>query len=266
MPPSKYKREAPRRRLPPLPENDEDYAQTYAFASLPSHLMPPLPTAFDIRCRIPPKGISPRTLSRSYGNALVGRGMFKNAERREKFWALVARNAIIDKGTGLLKPLYPGAHVGPPLQPPPPSIEDIRARIPLSDGIPPQHLSASYGDMIVGLGLWRDDERHRQFWHSVYQEAVLDEKANLLRLLPPFPTREDFRAKIPTQGIHVSALIGRFKGAWQEELAVIWTEERKLRFGELLEKEAELNMVTGIVTRRVEEKEMERSDRIPGKD
>ena len=60
----------------PAQPNDDHFAM----------IRPSLPTSQDIRSRIPPHGITPAKLSASYGNMLVGRGLFKHGQRREAFW------------------------------------------------------------------------------------------------------------------------------------------------------------------------------------
>ena len=208
------------------------------FDDLPARA--PLPSAADIRSRVPPQGISPKELSRSYGNMIVGRGLYRDEERREQFWNLVAENAILEKEVPLLRPLHNEAYLGPPLRPPPPSVADIRARISY-DGISSKNLSASYGDMIMGLGLFYDEERVRHIACLVDQNAFLDEENDLLRLLPDIPTACNIRSRVSPAGISIDELIGQFGNV------AGWPIVRKCRFRELLSQNTVLDQETNLL-------------------
>jgi len=163
-------------------------------------IRPPLPSPEDIRSRISPQGISPSALSASFGNMIVGRGIFKDGSRRQQFWDLVVQNAYYNRQTKRLSPLYNGAYQGQPSPPPLPSADDIRARIS-SEGIYAEHLSASYGDYIMGTGMYTDIERTKQIDSLIHANAILVRKTMLLRLAPRMPTAAELRSKIPPQGI-----------------------------------------------------------------
>ena len=171
---------------------------------------------------------------------IVGRGLYRDEERRERFWNLVAQNSILEEGVPLLKPLHNEAYLGPPVRPPPPSVADIRARISY-DGISSESLSASYGDMIMGLGSFYDEERVRHIAGLVDQNAVLDEENDLLRLLPDIPTVCNIRSRIPPAGISTDELVGQFGNV------VGWPIIRKCRFRELLSQNTVLDQETNLL-------------------
>ena len=182
---------------------------------------------------------------------LVGRGLFKNGQRREAFWNLVAKNAKND-GTNLLKPLYPGAYTGPPKRPELPPQVDIMARVP-RQGIEELVFEASFGRVMVGkssVGLPRDQQRRESFWRRVDEVAGYDIADDILMLRPPFPTNTQFCLAIPPQGIFVNDLIKRMKGHWSSNDAVISTQDRKLRFSRLLRDHADYDPETGLVMPR----------------
>lgn len=163
-------------------------------------IRPPLPSPEDIRSRIPPQGIFPREVSASFGNMIVGRGIFKDRSRREQFWELVVQNAHYDRHTKLLSPLYHGAYQGSPSSPPLPSVDDIRARIS-SKGIYAEILSASYGDYIMGTGMHTDIERTKQIDSLTHANANLVRETMVLELAPRMPTAAELRSQITPQGM-----------------------------------------------------------------
>jgi len=201
-----------------------------------SPIRPPLPSLEDIRSRIPPQGISPNAVSASFGNMIVGRGLFKDGSRRQQFWELVVQNAHYDRHTKRLSPLYNGAYQGLPSPPPLPSADDIRARIS-SEGIYAEHLSASYGDYIMGTGMYTDIERTKQIDSLIHANAILVRKTMLLRLAPRMPTAAELRSKIPPQGI----TMGDFARYYH---SFGWSKEREQKFQQLMLENMEFEMKT----------------------
>lgn len=169
-----------------------------AMGSLP--IRPPLPSPEDIRSRIPPQGISPHAVSASFGNMVVGRGIFEDGSRRQQFWDLVVQNANYDRQAKRLSPLYDGAFQAPTSRPPLPSADDVRARIS-SEGIYAEHLAASYGDLIMGTGRYPDIERVKQIENIIHANAFLIRETMVLRLAPRMPSAADLRSRIPPEGI-----------------------------------------------------------------
>lgn len=201
-----------------------------------SPIRPPLPSPEDIRSRIPPQGISPSAVSASFGNMIVGRGIFRDRSRRQQFWDLVIQNANYDRKARLLSPLYNGAYQGLPSPPPLPSAGDIRARIS-SEGIYAEHLSASYGDYIMGTGMYTDTERTKQIDSLIHANAILVRKTMLLRLAPRMPTAAELQSKIPPQGI----TMGDFARYYH---SFGWSKEREQVLQQLMLENMEFEMKT----------------------
>lgn len=201
-------------------------------------IRPPLPSPEDIRSRIPPQGISPRAVSASFGNMIVGRGIFKDDSRRQQFWNLVAQNAQYDRHTKRLSPLYRGAYQGPPSRPPLPSANDIRARIS-SGGIYAENLFASYGECIMGTGKYNDTKRLEQIHSLIHTNAVLLRDTMTFKLAPRLPTAAELRSLIPPQGLTMDDFINHYHTLW-------WTQERMQILQQLLTENLEFSLETRI--------------------